>query len=45
MCCKGKAVKEQFEIACASHSLRVYCELWKPELGQTLQVRRKIGNL
>ena len=40
-----KGGKQQFEVACATRGFHVYRELWKSKLGQTLQVRQKIGNL
>ena len=36
--------KQQFEITCASRGFHVYRELWKPNLGQNLQVKQEIGN-
>ena len=35
---KQEKEKQQFEIACASRSFHVYRELWKPKLGQKLQI-------
>ena len=32
-------------MACVGCDFHVYRELWKPKLGQTLQVRQDIGNL
>ena len=40
-----KSGKQQFEITCASRGFHVYRELWKPKLGQNLQVKQEIGNL
>ena len=45
MSCEEKGRKQKFEIACPSRGFHAYSEIWKPELGQILQVRQKIGNL
>ena len=42
MSCEGKGRQQQFEIACANCVFHVYCELWKPKVGQTLQVKQEI---
>ena len=45
MATKRESGKQQFEITCASRGFHVYRELWKPKLGQNLQVKQEIGNL
>ena len=42
---KRESGKQKFEIACASRGFHVYCELWKPKLGQKLQIDEEIGNI
>ena len=42
---KRESGKQQFEIACASRDFHVYRELWKPKLGQKLQIDQEIGNI
>ena len=42
---KRESGKQQFEIACASGDFHVYHELWKPKLGQKLQIDQEIGNI
>ena len=42
---KRESGKEQFEIACASRGFHVYHELWKPKLGQKLQIDQEIDNI
>lgn len=42
---KRESGKQQFEIACASRGFHVYRELWKPKLGQKLQIDQEIGNI
>lgn len=37
--------KQQFEIACASRGFHAYRELWKPKLGQKLQIDQEVGNI
>ena len=45
MATKRENGKQQFQIACASRGFHVYRELWKPKLGQKLNVDQEIGNL
>ena len=42
---KRESGKQQFEIACASRGFHIYCELWKPKLGQKLQIDQEISNI
>jgi len=37
--------KQQFEIDCASRGFHVYRELWRPKLGQNLEVKQEVANL
>ena len=45
MATKQESGKQQNEVTCASRSFHVYRELWKPKLGQSLQIKQEIGNL
>ena len=38
-------VKQQFQIFCASRGFHVYINLWKPKLGQILEIRQEVGNV
>ena len=45
MSLKQESGKQQFEIACASRGFHVYREIWRPKLGQMLQVSQEIGKV
>ena len=42
---KRERGKQKFEMACASRGFHVYRELWKPKLGQKLQIDQEISNI